>query len=46
MRRLLKEKSLQISMTQVQGRWRLRLSPHVYVTDAELERAFRVLAEL
>jgi len=37
------EDRLQIAITYVQGRWRLRVSPHIYNTEAELEIAARLL---
>ena len=44
--RLLDEHRLQISMTRMQGRWRMRLSPHVYNTEAEISRAVEILSLL
>lgn len=43
---LLSEHRLQIQVLQVQGRWILRLSPHVYNSEEELERGVRILAAL
>jgi isopenicillin-N epimerase len=44
MSRLLREHGLQISMTRMQGRWRMRFSPHVYVTEENIARAVEILA--
>jgi isopenicillin-N epimerase len=43
MSRLLTEHGLQISMTRMQGRWRMRLSPHVYITEEDISRAVDIL---
>ena len=43
MRDLLLQHKLQISTPQVKGRSCLRLSPHVYNSEAELERAVQIL---
>ena len=43
MSRLLVEHRLQISMTRMQGRWRMRLSPHVYVAEEDISRAVEIL---
>lgn len=43
MSRLLKERGLQVGVPRVKGRWRLRLSPHVYNTEADISRAADIL---
>ena len=43
MSRLLTEHGLQISVTRMQGRWRMRLSPHVDITEEEIARAVDIL---
>ena len=46
MEKLLREHRLQIMVTPVQGRFRLRLSPHIYNTEAEIRTAVQVLKRL
>ena len=46
MSRLLKDHGLQVGLPRVQGRWRLRLSPHVYNTEDEIARAVGILKTL
>lgn len=43
---LQKEKGLVISMTQIQGAWCLRVSPHVYNSEEEIRQAGHLLAEI
>ena len=43
MAELCQKEHLQIAITSVQGRWRLRVSPHIYNTEAELEKAAAIL---
>lgn len=43
MRGLAEQHGLQVSMTCVKGAWRLRLSPHVYNSEAECARAVEIL---
>lgn len=43
---LKREKSLQVSMTMIQGEWCLRLAPHVYNTEQEIEQAAQILSGL
>ena len=46
MARLLKEHGLQVGLPRVQGRFRLRLSPHIYNTEAEISQAVDILKSL
>jgi isopenicillin-N epimerase len=46
MSRVLREHGLQIGLPRVNGRWRLRLSPHIYNTEDEITRAVAVLKSL
>lgn len=46
MGRLLKDHGLQIGLPRVKGRWRLRLSPHIYNTEEEITRAVDILKSL
>lgn len=46
MARILKEHDLQIGLPRVRGRWRLRLSPHIYNTEDEISRAVAILGRL
>jgi isopenicillin-N epimerase len=43
---LKKEKSLQVSMTVIHGEWCLRLAPHIYNTEQEIEQAAQILSAL
>lgn len=43
MERVLREHRLQIVSTPVQGRFRLRLSPHIYNNEEEIHRAVEIL---
>jgi isopenicillin-N epimerase len=40
------EKSLQVSMTFLQGDWCLRLAPHIYNTEEEIEKAAQILSAI
>lgn len=44
MERLLREEGLQVAVPRQQGRFRLRLSPHVYNTEDEIASAARILS--
>jgi len=44
--RLKDQHQLHISMTFIQGRWCLRITPHIYNTEAEIERAAEILKGL
>jgi isopenicillin-N epimerase len=44
--RLYRDTAIQISVTRVQGLWRARLSPHVYNTEAEIDRAVEAFSRL
>jgi isopenicillin-N epimerase len=46
MSRILKEHDLQVGMPRVQGRYRLRLSPHIDNTEEEISRAVAILKTL
>lgn len=37
---------IQVSMTMIQDRWALRLAPHIYNTEQEIEKAAEILARL
>lgn len=43
---LTREKFLQVSMTVIQGNWCLRLAPHIYNTEEEIEKTAEILADL
>ena len=40
------EKRVQVSMTQIQGAWHMRLSPHIYNTESEIAEASQILAAI
>jgi isopenicillin-N epimerase len=44
MSRLVRDHELQIAISKLQGRWVLRLSPHVYNDESEIDRAAKILA--
>lgn len=46
MQYLQKEKKLVISMTMIQQEWCLRVSPHIYNSNDEIQEAARILSEL
>lgn len=43
---LLSHHQVQVGVTQLQGRWILRLSPQIYNSEVEIQRAVRAIAEL
>jgi isopenicillin-N epimerase len=46
MHRILDEHGLQIASSRLQGRWVLRLSPHIHNTEDEIHRAAEILGQL
>ena len=46
MHRVLREHRLQIASSRLQGRWILRISPHIYNTEDEIGRAAGILGTL
>lgn len=46
MKRILAEHGLQVGIPKVQGRWRIRISPHIYNTEEEISSAVQILKKL
>lgn len=46
MKRVLKNHKLQIASSRLQGRWVMRIAPHIHNTEAEIQQAAKILARL